>query len=370
MHRALSRLSDHANDAQAVTLLKLAQAVFVALIAKTLTPTYTRKRVLALIDKVLRQLSKASSDNVDPDGHLLNELIYLNHIGSCDNLTSQIVKALTDLDLTGLNDRELQVERDLMQGPNADTILTMVSALRDELSQTKEVLEIAAQGVSQPSDFNNVVNLFQRSSDIFMVVGLTAPGLLLAQMKDKVLSWSKGQEYSKDELLELADGLIYVDSVMSNLNRMDLNFSAEAEDESSKRKLMASSQLDQAQKLVLQESQSVIAVAKKDISSFVESDFDVAHIQQIIEGLTAVRGGLSMLNLDDANAVLASCVKFVQHILDHGVDQEKAAVILETLADALIALEYYLSEMELHDIAPPNVLSVAEQSLSSLGFAA
>ena len=38
------------------------------------------------------------------------------------------------------------------------------------------------------------------------------------------------------------------------------------------------------------------------------------------------------------------------------------------MADALIALEYFLSEIELHSVAPPNVLQVAEQSLASLGF--
>ena len=57
-----------------------------------------------------------------------------------------------------------------------------------------------------------------------------------------------------------------------------------------------------------------------------------------------------------------------QHIIDNGVEKTKAESVLETLADALIALEYYLSEIELHDVAPPNVLGVAEQSLESLGF--
>ena len=42
--------------------------------------------------------------------------------------------------------------------------------------------------------------------------------------------------------------------------------------------------------------------------------------------------------------------------------------ILETMADALIALEYYLSEIELHGAVHPSVLQVAEQSLASLGY--
>jgi hypothetical protein len=35
------------------------------------------------------------------------------------------------------------------------------------------------------------------------------------------------------------------------------------------------------------------------------------------------------------------------------------------MADVMIALEYYLSEIELHGVAPANALDVAEQSLSA-----
>lgn len=367
MHRALSRLVVIVDKPEVITVLRLAESVFESLLAGTLNPTYTRKRVLALVDRVLRDLAKNNKGAAIPHG-LISELIYLNHIGLCEQPQSKVLTAALLLQPPSLNDDQLDIERNLMQGPNADTIMTMVSALREELAQTKEVLEIAAQGVSQASDFNNVIVLFQRTSDILMVVGLTAPGQILAEMKQTVTHWSQGNEYSKDELLEVADGLIYVESVMSNLNRMDLNFNQVKQDEMTKRQLMAQSQLSEAQLLVLQESQSAIAVAKKDISSFVESDFDTSHIQQINETLSSVKGGLSILHLTEANAVLDSCSKFVQHIIDNGVDKEKANAILETLADALIALEYYLSEIELHDVAPPNVLHIAEQSLESLGF--
>ena len=367
MHRAVSRLAAASTDKNAVTVLRLSEAVFESMLSNTLNPTYTRKRILSLVDKILRQLSKGVALVDIPTG-LRTELIYLAHIGLCEKPQSLQLAQTLNLAALPVNDAQLQVERNLMQGPNAETILTMVSALREELAQTKEVLEIAAQGVSQPSDFNHVVTLFQRSSDILNVVGLTGPGQVLAEMKQLVTQWAEGKEYSKDELGDIADGLIYVESVMSNLNRMDLNFDANSTDKEAKRLLMAKSQLSEAQLLVLQESQSAIAVAKKDISSFVESDFDVAHLKQINETLASVKGGLAILNLTEANAVLASSSKFIQHIVDNGIDADKSTAVLETLADALIALEYYLSEVELHDVAPPNILSVAEQSLESLGF--
>ena len=367
MHRAMSRLADASGTTvNSLSLFRLSEAVLESAISGALSITYTRKRVLSKIDKAIKGL--ITNGDVDRDHDLIKELIYLNHLSLCDlPVSSQLTQQL-NLSAFDHDDMFLQKERELMQGPNAETIMTMVEALREELAQTKEVLEIAAQGVSQASDFNSVVGLFQRTSDILLVVGLTGPGQILSGMLNKVKQWSEGADYSKEELLEVADGLIYVESVMGNLSRMDLNFEGDEQDEESKRGLMAKSQLGEAQLLVLQESQAAIAIAKKDINSFIESDFNTEYIKQVNETLYSVKGGLSILSLHDAFAVLSSCANFTQYIVENGVEKTKAQSVLETLADALIALEYYLSEIELHDAAPPNVLTVAEQSLSSLGF--
>ncbi len=367
MHRAMQRIADAAGSTpNSLSLFRLAEATLESAASGVLSVTYTRKRVLSKLDKSIKEL--LSNGDITRDDELLKELIYLNHISLCNLPTSAKLTEQLSLTAPEIGDALLQKERELMQGPNADTIMTMVEALREELAQTKEVLEIAAQGVSQASDFNNVVGLFQRASDILLVVGLTGPGQILSGMLAKVKAWADGSEYTKEELLDVADGLIYVESVMGNLNRMDLNFETSEQDEETKRSLMAQSQLGEAQLLVLQESQAAIAIAKKDISSFIESDFDIEHVKQVNETLSSIRGGLSILNLSEANAVLNSCASFTNHIVENGVEKSKAESVLETLADALIALEYYLSEIELHDVAPPNVLAVAEQSLESLGF--
>ena len=156
--------------------------------------------------------------------------------------------------------------------------------------------------------------------------------------------------------------------MLSNLSRQDLSDEQSSLADMPKDLLMSKSQLDQATIITLQESQSAIAVAKKDINSFIESDYQIEYIKQIAGNLITVVGALTMLNHHDAKAVLLSCVDFVNTIIENGLKREDAESILATLADALIALEYYLSEIELHGVAPDNVLNVSKQSLVSLGF--
>ena len=107
----------------------------------------------------------------------------------------------------------------------------------------------------------------------------------------------------------------------------------------------------------------------KEINSFIESNYDSTHMTAVVLTLISVRGAASMLNFYRAAAVINSCVDFIDSVAANNFDQENGQGVLETMADALIALEYYFSEIELHNAAPPSVLDVAEKSLAALGFA-
>jgi len=369
MHRAMSRLADAVGGAEIRTQWRLGEAVLEAMLCGDLELGFTRKRTLALLDAELRKFEQSpDSDEILADERLLKELVYLVNLSGCTHEASSDVVQSLSLAPLAVSDRDIQREQSVMQGPNADTIITMVKAIREELAQSREILEIAAQDTSSNEDFNVLVSLFQRTSDILSVVGLKSPGQILLNMATQVQAWVDGESFDRDKLLSIADGLLYVESTLSNLGRLDLNFKDLASDEESKLKLMAQSQLSEAEGIVIKEAQAGIALAKKDINSFIESNFDMVHISSVVENLTSVKGGISVLNLTQAAAVIGSCIKFVESIIAEGINEEKAESILETMADALIALEYYLSEVELHGDAHPTVLAVAEQSLTALGF--
>ena len=335
MHRAMSRLAVAAGPSAQRTQWRLAEGVLEAMLCDDLSLNFTRKRTLASIDAAIRS-AEENNDSIAEES-LIKELCYLVNLSACTHTAAQEAKAKLSLPDLTINDRLLQRERAVMHGPNADTIITMVKAIREELAQSKEVLEIAAQDSSGDADFELLEGVFQRTSDILNVVGLTSAGELLSRMKSAVSEWKGGAEYTRDQLLEVADGLLYVESTLSNLNRLDLNFKEGEDDAETKRQLMAKSQLDEAETIVIKEAQAGIAQAKKDINSFIESNYDTVHINSVSETLVAVKGGVSVLKLDSAAAVLTSCIKFIQATIDSGVDEEKAQSVLETMADALIA---------------------------------
>lgn len=369
MHRAMHRLASACGSMPVRGQWLLAEAVLEALLSKDLALDFTRKRSLSLIDAELRKFEQSGgAAELTADASLLTELVYLVNLSRCTHSAASEISQRLSLSPLPVSDKLLQQERHIMQGPNADTINMMVTALREELAQSKEQLEVAAQDNSGSVDFAHMASVFQRTADIMAVIGLTSPSHVLHSMRETVQHWAEDSNYDKSQLLTVADNLLYVESALSNLNRFDLNFRAQHEDEASKRALMAKSQLGEAEAIVIQEAQVGIAQAKKEINSFVESQYDKSHIDSVLEALTAVRGGVAVLGYSKAAAVLASCVNFINASMQDVVDEESASGVLETMADALIALEYYLSEIELHGEAPANVLAVAEQSLAALGF--
>jgi hypothetical protein len=343
----------------------LTEAVLEGLLNGDLQLDYTRKRVLSFIERELREFEK-DCDNVEitASDELLNELVYLvNLSASSDPASSEVVDRL-ELTQFEVTDRIFQQEKAVMQRPSAETILAMVAALQEDLGQSKAILEVAEQDAPGSVDLSSLISLFQRTTSILSIAGMQGADEILANILSKMESSADAEEDTQDILPEIADGLLYIESTLANLSRMDLDLDA-ADDEQTKEAVIAKSQLNEAEAIVIREAQAALASSKDDIDSFVKSSYDTLHLQSVVDTLVSVRGGVEVLKLDRAVDVLLSCEEFVQGLVENGVQGEDIDSVLETMADVLIALEYYLSEIELHGVAPPNILDVAEQSLSA-----
>jgi hypothetical protein len=137
-----------------------------------------------------------------------------------------------------------------------------------------------------------------------------------------------------------------------------------------RQQIVADSQLAEASKIVIDELQAGISLCKRAITSYVESNFDPIHIANVATTLNSVRGGAQMLNHLRASNILKSCVAFVEaHSRDKQQSGPQRHQLLETLADALISLEYYFTELAARRTPDEKILAVAEESLAALGYA-
>lgn len=332
-----------------------------------------RKLLFSRIDRVIRQVEKSGSGSfaAQPPKGLIKELVYLLVLSGKQSEEITLIRKAFGINAFPYSDKDLSQERDALSGPSAHTVTSLAKVLQAELSNTKKVLENAAQSSTQKiDDLDEFIGTLKKVAEILSVVGLVTASSTLKEEIERLNGWH-GLEDGPDieELSEVANTLLYLESTVAALEHSKL--STEKLNEASKiaqREIIASGELSVARKIVIEECEAGILLTKRALSSFSDSDYDTGHIRNIAKTLTTVKGGLLMLGKERVAAILGLCVQFVEEVL---LDEEHPAALkelLETFADAIISVEYYLDSSSGSGQMDETVLQIAEESLEALGF--
>jgi len=372
MQRALERLDIITGGRALGKLWWVGSCAIEAMAQQGMEISKPRKMLLAVIDRQLKLLQKGGISEFDrePGKGLIKELLYLIVLSGHENDKVTAVKQLFETVQLGYTDKELRNEREAMKGPSASTLSSMAAVLKDELRSTKAILERASQGgTASITDYDELIDTLNKVAEILAVVGLVAPSNSLKQEITKVESWrDAGETVDAKELLEVADVMLYIESTVSGLETHNLSDESLARVNIAAREdVIAASQLAEAEMVVLQEAESGLALVKRALNSFSESNYDRGHIKNVAATLNAVRGGMVLLHLNRAGAVVAACTDFIENTLLQNDQPAALQHLLETFADAVISLEYYLDAVKGDKSCDDKVLEVAEESLEALG---
>jgi len=373
MCRALERLESVCGTTPLGNFWWLANASLSAISEENLRITKSRKMLFSALDREIKRLQFEGQAvfNREPDAPLIKELLYLLALSKSSTEKSIAVASAFGVAPLGYSDAELAREMEFLKGPSINTINSMAAVLTDELHSTKNILERAAQGGAELlAESPELLETLKKVADILAIVGLVSPSNGLKQEIEKIQRWqTSGEKVDADELLGVADTLLYVESTIAGLGKTNLSDEKLAQINAlSRDAVMANNQIAEAEKLVFDEIESGIALVKRALSAFSESNYDKAHIANISSTLDSVRGGMFVLGLPRAAKVIAGCMKFIDESL---IENEQPAAIqhmMDTFADAVISLEYYLDSLKFDKNADTDVLRIAEESLEALGY--
>lgn len=373
MTRALERLESVCGATPLGNLWWLSSATLSAISDQGLRITKSRKMLFSALDREIKRLQFEGRAvfNREPDAPLVKELLYLLSLSKSTTAKSTAVMKAYGMRQLSYSDAELAREMDFLKAPSVNTINSMVSVLTDELHSTKNILERAAQGGAELlAESPELVDTLKKIADILAIVGLVSPSNGLKQEIEKIKRWqSSGEKVAPADLLGVADTLLYVESTISGLGKTNLSDEKLAQINSlSRDDAMANNQIAEAEKLVIEEAESGLAMVKRALSAFAESNYDKAHIINIGGTLDTVRGGMFVLGLPRAAKVIAGCISFVEESLLQSEQQAAIQHMMDTFADAIISLEYYLDNLKIDKKADTEVLRIAEESLEALGY--
>ncbi|HOY23970.1 MAG TPA: pilus assembly protein [Cellvibrio sp.] len=373
MCRALERLESACGASALSNFWWLANASLSAINEENLRITKSRKMLFSGLDREIKRLQFEGNTvlNREPDAALVKELLYLLTLSKSATEKSKAVSAAYGLRPLSYSDAELAREMEFLKGPSVNTINSMAAVLTDELHSTKNILERAAQsGAELLTESPELLDTLKKIADILAIVGLVSPSNGLKQEIEKIQRWqTTGEAVNASDLLGVADTLLYVESTIAGLGKSNLSDEKLAQINAlSRDDVMANNQIAEAEKLVIDEIESGLAMVKRALSAFSESNYDKAHIANISATLDSVRGGMFVLGLPRAAKVIAGCMQFINESLLE--DEQQAAIqhMMDTFADAIISLEYYLDSLKVDKKADTEVLRIAEESLEALGY--
>ena len=373
MRRPMLRLQRIGGEHKPLTLLWWLASVTMNVMAEAeMAVSQSRKQLFMRIDRVLRQVetNHDAAFSAPPPAGLIKELVYLMTLSGIGTEEISRIKRAFNVSPLSITDVDLQREAGRLNGPSAHTLSSLVKLLQSEVGGAKKILEQASlTSTKQIDDLDAFVDVLTKVAEILGVVGLVGTGHTLYALIERVKSWSDCQNgIPAEEMDMVASTLLYVESAVSRLeNQRHLELSENLTEEDH-REVVAKAELSASERMAIEECQSGLLLVKRALNSFIESDYDSGHIKNIPKTLNSVRGAMIMLGKMRAADIILLSIGFVEDVLLDQEPQPAMREILETYADAIIALEYYLNSASEANELNDSVLKFAEESLAALGY--
>lgn len=328
-----------------------------------------RKRLFMRIEKHLREMAlegQSVAEKSAPDS-IRKELLYL--IALSGSKAEQTHSLLNGFDITEFEFTEvdLQRERRRLFGPGADVLKSLSSALQEELIQLKDKLDLLERhGDPKTEDMSFIAAVFGRLSSTLSMLDLPKISSVCDQQVTRVKQWIEtGNSVTETELMQVADIVLNIEQAIKCFEETGIQ--ADIDTESSASGTEQGPFLIEAILVVIEESKSGLSLVKRSISSYIDSQGDKLHLANIAQVLTGIQGAMEMVSQDRAASLISLCSSCINvELYDNTALPEPK--LLETLADALTSLEYFIESMNVKGVVNEALLKLTEESLSSIGY--
>jgi len=358
--KVLARIHKISHRTAAEPLWKIAHAVIQALAASKQPADNPAKTALRQIDNEIKKLAENGRDALEqrPSANLLKSLLYT--VATAPQPTELVREIQKQYRLKDALPQTVASAGADVALPDAEAVKSVISAINEELSQIQDVLDLYSRGeASNQSKLNDLPPIFQRVIGTMSVLGASAALQIIREQSDRVKRLiAQPEDIQPDTLIEIASQIMAVQDVLRDSKNINDARSFNA----------LKNQLTQAHATVMREARSGLEQAKESIIEYVASQWDARHLASVPALLEQMRGGLAMIPLPRAAAILVCCHGYIrEQLLGQRVVPDWR--MLDTLADAISSVEYYLeclagdARADIEDI-----LDVAEESVAELGY--
>ena len=364
MAKVFARLEQLCEDAPLGALWRITSALVETMVNGNFTNSPALRSLLKDADKELKRLVEQGIEGINQPApeELLKSLLF--YIAKSDSQAPRMQDLKDQYALAEAlpGNEVVNEERARMAGPGRDAMRSVIVALCEGLVRVKERLDVFVRGDRQHvSELNALLPPLRQIADTLAVLGFGQPRKVIIDQLSVVLGLAQGQREPGDAaLMDVAGALLYVESTLAGM----IGTEPAGREESQ----LPTTDLTQIHQVVIRESRLVLQQAKDVILDYIEGQWDRERLEPLSALLVQVRGALAMIPLARAASLLAACNDYILERLM--VDKTRPDWLqLDSLADTLTGIEYYLERMGEDPNAPgDHILDMAQQSLARLGY--
>jgi chemosensory pili system protein ChpA (sensor histidine kinase/response regulator) len=342
-------------------------ALLEAVQANGLESSATLKRLFGQADRQIKSLYELGEARYaeHPPVDLLNNLLY--YVARASTSTGRIAAVRASFKLSELLpvDDTIEQERESLSAPSVKLMRTVASAIKEDLSKVKDVLDIfVRRGGGRAEELVPQLDLLKKISDTLGVLGL---GELRERVQREVSELTEilgaGKTPSEAALIKVAGVLLFVeDSLDDQLVRLILPASAAADGEPDQ-----DHEFRLVGEAVMRECIVNLARIKEAVSLSVQKPNDfppqgLDNVPQLLRGITA---GLLMLGKGRAVELMEAIGTEVRRLVEPGA-QAPEPLRLERIADAIVSVEYYMETLQNGRNDPWYMLDNAENCIKAI----
>jgi len=362
----------------------IAGGIIEALIDEGIDSSVSTKLLLGQIDRQVKRLideGEQSFTDSPPTELVKNLLYYVARASSAGERVSGL-KAAFKLDALLPAEDEIDRARHGLSGCNVELMHTVAEAIKEDLARVKEVIDIFVRNEGRPvADFEPLVEVLKQTGDTLGMIGLGMGRNVVLQQASVLLDIVEGKvEPSESTLMEIAEALLYIESILAGLvvqNDMpearggalpeELEQLHDAEAGRATEPLLAETDYRQLLEAVVREAKVDMARVKELIVSFINAPWQHDLLTDVPQLIKQINGSLTMLSLPRATALLSACNSYItSELLENKVIPTEHH--LDTLADAISGIEYYLEAFQEGRSERDAILDAVERSVAQLGY--
>jgi len=360
---AAEGLVGHARDEATQRMLWVAASMAHAMQAGAVLPSASLRQAFGGVEREARHQFDGNELQVGRADAVLEptrQLLY--HAAQAgDHPALQELRRTFELDAPAPSAEELEHARGSISGRNRALLDTVAAALKEDLLRVKDALDLHLRtGNRDVAALQPQVESLGRISDTLGMLGLGAARHLVAEQEAALQAIVGGERQAEEgALLDIAGALLFVDASLDDqVARLGTEAGAEDVIAGESRKVLD---------VLVREAIANFADARQAFVAFVETNWDHAQLSEVPRLLLEVEGALRILELPVPADYLTGIRRFTQSelIARHRVPNGRQ---LDTLADALASLEYYLEALREQRPHRDDILEIAHGSLESLGY--